>query len=175
MVFQQYDKDFDIPRVDSCLILQLEIVDTRPGSRSGDICISEIYFNDCLLSTASPGGCPIEKVYLNRAENELLLDDAENQGVTAYRDMAAVLQIIDISPNKRWAVVISIPAEIEGRAETTFLLFDLLNRELMNARLEKQTGNYLSGNEMYIETGENGRVYLNYSGTDFNFHQIELR
>jgi hypothetical protein len=174
-VLRQYEKDFDIPKADSCLILQLEIVDTRPGSRYGDICISEIYFNDCLLSTASAGGCPIEKVYLNREENELLLDDGENRGVRAYRDTAAVLQILDISPDKRWAIVISMPAEIEGRAETTFLLFDLLTRELMNARLEKQTGNYLSGNEMHIETGENGRVYLNYSGTGFNSHQIELR
>jgi hypothetical protein len=174
-VLQQYDKNFNIPKADSCLILQMEIVDTRPGSRYKDVCISEIYFNDCLLSPAATGFSPIKNVYLNRAENELLLDDADNRGVIAYRDTAAVLQIMDISPDNRWAVVISMPAEIEGRAETTYLLFDLVARELMNTRLEKQTGNYLSGNDMYIETGDNGRVYLNYSGTDFNFHKIELR
>lgn len=174
-VLQQYNKNFTIPKADSCLILQMEIVDTRPGRRYQDVCISEIYLNDCLLSTAAAGFSPIKKVYMNQAENELLLDDADNPGVIVYRDTAAVLQIMDISPDKRWAVVISMPAEIEGRAETTYLLFDFLTREQMNSQLEKQTGNYLSGNEMYIETGENGRVYLNYSGTDFEFHKIELR
>jgi hypothetical protein len=174
-VLQHYDKNFSIPQADSCLILQMEIVDTRTGSRYRDVCISEIYFNDCLLSTAAAGFSPIKKVYLNQAENELLLNDADKSGVIAYRDTAAVLQIMDISANKKWAVVMSMPAEIEGRVETTYLLVDLLSRKLMNTQLEKQTVNYLSGNEMYIETGENGRSYLNYSGTDFEFHTIELR
>jgi len=173
-VLQHYDETFNIPQADSCLILQMEIVDTHPGSRYEDVCISELYFNDRLLSPVAAGFSPIKKVYLNRRENELLVDE-DTGGVIVHRDTAAVLQIMDVSSDNRWAVVISMPAEIEGRAETTYLLFDLLTRKLMNSQLETQTGNYLSGNELYIETEGNGRSYLNYSGTDFNFHKIELR
>ncbi|MBN2688172.1 MAG: hypothetical protein JXR85_08330 [Deltaproteobacteria bacterium] len=174
-VFRQYDKNFKIPRADSCLILKIEMMDIRPGSRYKDICISEIYFNDCLLSPEAKRRSPVKSVYLNRAENELLVDDADDRGISVYRDMASVLQIVDISPDNRWAVVISMPAEIEGRAETTYLLFNLLSRKQMGSLLEKQTGNYLSGNEMYMKTTEQGRVYLHYSGTDFEFHNVELR
>ena len=175
MISKTFDADFQMPKAETCLILKLEILDIYCGSKYTDVCISEIFFNDCFISSHPQTANPIKKVYLNDDENTLLLDDSVHKREVVYCDTLSVLQIIDVSENKKWAIIISMPAEIEGRVETTYLLFDLLNKLMVNFQLEKCTGNYLPGNEMYFKSGENGRTYLTYLAKIGEIHKIELR
>jgi len=174
-VYLSYDSTYKMPKAETCLILKIEILETYPGSKYDDVCISEIFFNDCFISSHPQTANPIKKVYLNDDENTLLLDDSVHQRGVVYCDTLSVLQIIDVSENKKWAIIISMPAEIEGRVETTYLLFDLLNKLMVNFQLEKCIGNYLPGNEMYFKSDENGRTYLTYLAKDGEIHKIELR
>ena len=157
------------------MIVKIEVLDTYPGTKYDDICISEIFFNDCFVSLHRQTANLIEKVYLNAAENKLLLGDSIHSGKVIYSDPLSVLQLMEISDNKKWAIIISMPAEIEGRAETSYLLFDLSNKKMVNSQLERCTGSYLPGNEMYFESSGSGRIYLTYLTKDGEYNKIELR
>lgn len=174
-IYDLFDSDFEMPPGEECLILKLEIIDSYAGSKYDDVCISQIFFNDCFISPPLKKTNPVEKVYLNAAENVLLLDNSVQQGEVVYRDTLSVLQIIEVSENKKWAILISMPAEVDGRAETSYLLFDLLNRELVNEQVGKRIENYLPGNEIFLESDEGGRTYLSYFAKDGEYHRIELR
>jgi len=157
-VREVYDSEVGIPAADSALILRLEVLESRPGTRYDDICISEIFFNDRLVSPRPLSVPSIESVYVSEDEHALLMDTPDEKEMTVYRDGDSVLQLMETSENGKWAILIAMPAEIEGRAETTYLLVNCYNREVVNAQLESITGDYLAGNEMYFETGEDGSV-----------------
>lgn len=170
IVYDSFNSEFNLQTAETCLILKMEILDAWPGNKYNDVCISEIFFNDRFVSPHNSKISPIENIYLNKDENTLLIDNDEKMGVTIYRDTLSVLQIIDISKDKRWAILISMPAEIEGRAETNYLLADLINKKVVNSQLEKITGNYITGNAMFFETGVNDETFL-----IFDENRIELR
>jgi len=174
-VHQYYDANMQPSRADSCLILKINILETYPGTKYDDICISEIFYNDCFISYPTTGHKKIEKIYLNDKENTLLVDEADKKGLIVYSDSSSVLQIIEISDDKKWAILISMPAKIEGRTETIYLLADLINKQVVNTQLEQYTGNYISGNDMRFLSGNDGRVYLVYTGSDFKEYRIELK
>ena len=175
VIYDLFNSEFKMPPGEECLILKIEIVDSYAGSKYDDVCISEIFFNDCFLSPQLKKINPVEKVYLNTAENALLLDNSVQQGKLVYSDTLSILQIMEVSENKKWAILISMPAENEGRAETSYLIFDLLNKAMVNGQLEKSIGNYMPGNEIYFDSGESGRTYLTYFAKDGEYHKIELR
>jgi len=175
LIYDLFNSEFKMPQGEECLILKLEIIESYAGSKYDDVCISEIFFNDCFISPPLQKANPAENVYLNAAENELLLDNSVQQGEVVYRDTSSVLQIMEVSDNKKWAIIISMPAEIEGRAETSYLLFDLVNKKMLNSQLERYTGSYFPGNAMYFESGGSGRIYLTYLAKDGEYSKIELR
>jgi len=175
MVSRSFDSKFKLPKADECLILQTEILETFEGTKYNDVCISEIFFNDRFIS---PGPAPknnISKVYTNQDENTILVDTKAKQGNIIYSEPSSVLQIIEVSKNKKWAIAISMPAEIQGRVETKYLLVDLVNRKIVNSQLEKSTGNYYSGNEMYFETANDNVLYLLYNAKDGKYYKLELK
>lgn len=173
-ISKSFDSEFKQPKADVCLIIKMEILDAFPGTKYDDICISQVFFNNRFLAFHHENSNPILKVYLNKEENSLLLDDKVNQRVVVYTDTSSVLQIIDVSTNKKWAILISMPADIQGRVETTYLLADLVNKKIVNAHLEKVTGNYLSGNEMYFESRDDGLLDLIYISKDGKYCRLEL-
>ncbi len=172
---RSYDTEFEIPGAETCLILKIEVLDTYPGTKYDDICISEIFFNDCFVSLHRQTANLIEKAYLNTAENALLVDDSAHRGEVVYSDTSSVLQLMETSDNKKWGIIITMPAEIEGRVETSYLLFDLSNKKMVNSQLARYTGSYLPGNEMYFESSGSGRIYLTYLAKDGEYNKIELR
>lgn len=174
-VRQHYHANFNIPVAHTCWILKFEITETRPGTRYDDICVSEIFFHDRLISSGSLTSAQIEKVYLDPGENTLLVDHAYDRGVVVYHDPYSILQIIEVPENKKWAILISVPAEIQGRVETNYLLVDLLRKEVVNERLERYTDDYYSGNPLRFETGEDGTLYLVYMATDGSEQKTELQ
>ena len=174
-VYLSYDSTYNIPKAANGLILEIEVIETYPGNKYDDVCISELFFNDRFISPQLQTANPVDKIYLNTAENALLLDNSVHQGKVVYSDTLSILQIIEVSENKKWVILISMPAEVEGRAETSYLLFDLFNRVMVNSQLKKSAGNYLPGNEIYFDSDESGRTYLTHFAKDGEYHKIELR
>jgi hypothetical protein len=82
---------------------------------------------------------------------------------------------VDVSKNKKWAVLISMPADIQGRAETTYLLADLVNRRIVNKELEKVTDTYTSGTELFFDYNKEGQLFLKYYDQEFNEKILELK
>ena len=116
----------------------------------------------------------IEDVYVDESEHSLIIDSGSFKS-TAYTDTSAVLQLIDITKDFRWAILISMPAEVDGRVETSYLLIDIKNRENMNPFLETETGRYLDGNHMEFKTSSDGKTILNCVGYDGENYELELK
>lgn len=94
--------------IDTFSLVKLEIIDVWEGSQyKDDICISEIYFNDCYMSHVNNNDYEIKRVYLNAEENELLIDKADTT-IVVYTDKASVLQSIQLSDDKKWAILITM-------------------------------------------------------------------
>ncbi|MDA3886710.1 MAG: hypothetical protein PF638_14040 [Candidatus Delongbacteria bacterium] len=102
----------------------------------------------------------IKNVYVDKSEQSLIIDSGSFKSC-AYKDTSAILQLMEVTEDFRWAILISMPAEIEGRAATTYLLIDIKNRKNMNSWLETETGRYLGGNYMEFEISTDGKTYLN--------------
>ncbi len=172
-VIKQYHADFQMPIADTCMMLKLEVLKTRAGSKYDDICISEVFFNNCYIAPTPFVENKIENVYLNKNENALWIENKEG-AIEIYRDGTCVFQILEVSDNKKWAILIEMPANISGRAETVYLLVDLINQEIVNSKLDNITGTYSFGSEMYFNANSE-KPELLYYGTDGELRSIELR
>ncbi len=160
---EYFGSTFNMDVNKKCLILKLEIIDTWKGTHYDDICISELFFNNIFVTFQSIKPRQISNVYISDAENALLIDDNTGKGIVVYQDKESILQLIDVSHDKKWAILISMAAEIEGRAETFYLLVDLVNKEVVNNMLEKCLGNYLSGSELFFDDRGSASVFLMYN------------
>ena len=116
----------------------------------------------------------IKDVFVDESEHNLIID-SDSFTSAAYRDTSAVLQLIEVTKDFRWAILISMPADIEGRAETLYILIDIKNRENMNSWLETETGRYLDGNYMEFKTSSDGKTILNCEGYDGENYEVELK
>ena len=170
----RFKDQMNMSPADTCLILQIEILDVKHGSEYKDICISEIFFSNRLVTDHSNEN-DIDKVYLNEEENTLMIQTDDQEEITVYEDKQSVLQLVDISKNRKWAILISMPAEIQGRAETTYLLADLVNKKIVNQVIEKSTGRFIAGTELFFDYDSCGNLYLNYYDQDYNERKVELK
>ncbi len=166
-----FREKFSMPVNHSCRLLKIEIQEVYPGTRWQDICISEIFFDNRFVAGYPRKITEYEAIKINKQENALIMRDNQ-QEIIAYKDPSSVLQLMDISSDSRWAVLISMPAEIQGRAETTYLLVNLATRSVVNEQLEKSMPNYQYGDPIDFEYGENGELYLLFVS---NGKRIELR
>ena len=66
----------------------------------------------------------IEDVYIDESEHSLIIDSGSFKS-TAYTDTSSVLQLIEVTKDLRWAILISMPAKIQGRVETSYILIDI--------------------------------------------------
>ena len=172
---KQYNNEFNIPQSHACLILKMEIINIYEGSKYNDICISEVFFNDCLIAFHPTSTKAINNLYLNESENALLADDENNKEIVIYSDTLSVLQIIEISKDKRWAIILSMPAAIEGRTATNYLLFDIINKKKVTPRIEEIAEGYSCGDPIFFEQGMNDTLYLIYTNKEGRYSKIKLR
>ena len=133
-ISNDFRSNFTMPLMDSIVLISIQIVETYPGSLYQDICISELYFNEAYTSsTHEEDQNEIDSVYLSENENTLLV----NKGSKAYEAKNSVLQLIETSKDMSWAIVISMPDELDGRAETTYELIDLIGRKAITEKIAK--------------------------------------
>jgi hypothetical protein len=133
-------------------ILQLRIMDIYHGGKYDDTCVSEI-------NTAMPeDNITVMNVYLNDAENTILMDTKEDKGIVLDSAPDAVFQLMEISPDKQWVIVIKMPGEVgNSRVETTYLLY--------NTRLKMRVPPELLSTDvgdLYDFTQKGDATYLNY-------------
>ena len=140
-------------KLDWQYILQIKLVDVFSGSKYSDTCISEIMFD------TAPRQYPVvEKIYVNKPENTIFMDTKSASNIILDQDPHAVFQIVAVSANRQWVIVIKMPAEIgSSRAETTYVLY--------NTRLKSHVPPKTLGadvGEMYDFEQTGGKTYLNY-------------
>jgi len=129
-VLSRLDSCFPFPLMDTLVIVKMEILSVYQGTVYDDICISEIFFNDCYVPSAGKAiVSPIVNVYMDEDENTLLVDTEGQKAVAVHDENESVLQIVDVTGDNRWAIVISMPGEAPGRVETQYRVIDLMNRE----------------------------------------------
>jgi len=168
-VYQYYDSTWAHPIADTCLIGKMEVLESNAGTKYKDICISEIFFHDRFVSYKPKSHPQIKKVYENPEQTALLLDDTEKKGEVVFRDTSRIVHLMQVSADKRWAIILTQPAKIQGRAETTYHLLDLVNKEIVNRSIESITGVDVSMG-MVFETSDEGNLYL-----DYYDNRIELK
>jgi len=139
-------------QLDVRFILQLRIKDVYKGGKYDDTCISEI-------KTALPkDDMVVTQVYLNAAENVILMDTKTNKKIVLDSAPDAVFQLVALSHDKQWVIEIKMPAQSGGsRVETSYRLY--------NTRLKKQIDAGLLGpdvGDMYDFSRKGAKTYLNY-------------
>ncbi len=160
-VRRKYRDTNDFPLEISILIAKLEILESYPGSKYEDICISEIFLNDRFVPNRPASYPKIKKVYENAEQNAILLDDTENNKQMVFKDTSKIVQLLELSPDKKWAIMLTMPKEIKGRAETIYHLLDLVNRKEVTQQIERVTRDQIDLG-MTFETGEYGKLFLDY-------------
>jgi hypothetical protein len=146
--------------IDSMALIRLDISDIYEGDRyKQDVCISEIFFDNCyavIVDKEQKG--EITDVYQNDAEDALWINK-NDKAIEVYADSTSSLQIIEQSKDNEWAIVIAMPNDIYGRAEVTYMLFDLIQGKLINDKLKNILDAYNPGEPLYLNEID-GKVYI---------------
>jgi len=161
--------------IDTMGIMKFDISGVYEGTRyKDDDCISEIFFDNCyaVMADKQKGGS-ISHVYLNETEDALWIDKNDEQ-VRVYADSVSTLQIIQQSNTNEWAILIAMPKDIGERAEATYLLFDLIQEDLITDELQHVLQAYDPGEPLYLEHME-GKVYVVNESATGKDAPVELR
>ncbi len=171
---KNFDKPKDFNRklriIDTSIIVQVVISDTYKGSKSTDVCISEIFLNNTFVS-GNPKTPEITKVYTNKAENTLLIDTKNKKGIIVLSNNNKfvnklmmedeyIYQILDISKNKKWAIISVLPAHPgPGRVEEINILVDLSKKKILKHEMFGLYDFYSDNGDTYVET-DKGKILL---------------
>lgn len=158
------------PQLIPALILKIEILDSYPGTKYNDVCISEIFFNDRFVTAYPNKYMEIQEVYIED-ENTLLIDYKNKKKVVAFKNTSSVFTMVDYPEKSNWAVLHYVPNSSAGqgsRTEESYALVDLKNKKIVEKEFEKCTGQH----PYLIEKGDDGKTLLTtFEGT----YKIELK
>lgn len=164
-ISNDFRSKYTIPVMDTIVLVSIQIIETYPGSLYQDICISELYFNEAYTSSSHEEvQNEIDSVYLSENENTLLV----NKGSKAYEGKNSVLQIIETSKDMSWAIVISMPDELDGRVETTYELIDLIGRKAITEKLQEINASFQKGAPIWFIENNKGTFLVS------KVHDIEI-
>ena len=158
------------PQLIPGLILKIELLDSYPGTKYNDVCISEIFFNDRFVTAYPNKYMEIQKVYIED-ENTLLIDYKNKKKVVVFKDTSSVFTMVDYPEISNWAILHYVPNGTVGqgsRIEELYALVDLKNKKIVEKEFEKCTGQY----PFLIEKGDDGSILLT---TFEDAYKIELK
>ncbi len=158
----------------STYILRLSFTKNYAGNKYSDNCLSELFFNNKYMRPLHHAVPLIDTVRTNKQETALYYEAPEGKQIQVYSDTSSVLQIAEVSPKKRWATIIAMPLESEGRIATTYHLIDLWNRELVDEEFAKATGDYVPGSMLLLERDEQNNPELHYYTPDYEIKKVRL-
>lgn len=156
-------------------VLRMEIIDVYPGVLYPDICLSEVCFNDALWTPLPNGERMPVSVLVNDKENSLVSKDLKGQESVVFIDSNSVLQLMEVSENKKWAIVNALPRELQGRPESNYILIDIINGVNRNSELLKFLENYQSGDMIFFGEDNLGRLVVVFIGIDGMEQRVLLR
>ncbi|MFW5658334.1 MAG: NADase-type glycan-binding domain-containing protein [Bacteroidota bacterium] len=172
-VLDEYKTHFDASLLDTLVLAKIEINSIYQGTVYDDICISEIFFNDCYLSAEGNASFEsVDSIYMNETENTLLIDTEEQTAITVYNEQESMLQIADITPDNRFAILISVPVEAGGRVETQYRVIDLVSKEEISGIIENLIPGYNTGEPVFFEHKDLRNFLVSQSDI---LNKIELR
>lgn len=167
------------------LLVKLKVIDVYKGSKYDDICISEIFLNNVFEyfdksvesvnnnQNSKQNNFKINKKELNNIKNVFvgknnhdLIVEFNDKYIIRYKSESSIIQLVDISKDKRWIIIIEIPEEnVSGHVETKYSLIDLLTGKKVNSIFKKYTGIDITIGPIYFEDEERFKnkviIYLN--------------
>ena len=161
-VKRKYLDQFDEPIYQLAVILRLEIAEVYKGTKYDDTCISELFFNDTFIADyRNQKFDAVADVYADENnESQLIFELPNGKTTIAITDPEAVFQIVDLSPCKRWAVVIKMPSAVgEGRVETEYMLLNTHLNRFINDDVEQACNISLAGQSFFF-LEKDGEVFL---------------
>jgi len=160
--------------VQSGFFISISLDEIYKGTKYQDVCISELFFNRPYEAENTTGIKKIERVYTSNDEHSVYIDTENQIETEIYNDKERILSIEQISDNKEWAVAYSEPAKAEGRVETSYLLFDLINKKEISNEIKLRYKDYVPGSTIYFnQVGE--KLFLVYYTADNLKNFIELK
>jgi hypothetical protein len=154
--------------------IAISVDEIYKGTKYNDVCISEIFFNSPYVTSYPKTNYKINSVFINDDENALFIKTDKSKNVLIYQDKTSVLQLLEVSQNKEWAILIAMPTENSGRTGTIYLLIDLVNKRLINNELKIQYKDFVPYTDFYFEQISD-KLFLKYFVQDGLYNLIELK
>lgn len=152
-----FHKMHKYPIDETCFILQIDFTDAWTGTRNSDVCISEIAFNDRVWASSARKS-QIEKVYVEN-NHTLLIDKRNDKRVIAFQSDSHIVQLVQISPSNKWAIIILMADKNKGRNEAAYYLINLNEKSIANKLIKTSTGHLPSTNPMYFKIDDNKTIF----------------
>jgi len=139
-------------------IIRLKILSVYSGAKYDDTCLTAFLFDDHApeVKTSLEDNT---KIYVNESQNAILMTDENGKTETLVRDTKSIFQIVDISPDKKWLIVIHMPANISHtRVETDYQLYNTeLRKKIPGSLIADGAG------ELYSFDGDGENIFLMYA------------
>ena len=138
------DENSDIKIADASFILKIEIVDVYQGTKYDDVCISELFFNNRLVTPSPLKDNKLVNVYIKN-DTVLMADYANEKGVIIKKDASSVFTMVDGIKNANFAILHYVKNDEvgAGRIEEHYSLVDLKNKKIVDKEFARCTGNSL--------------------------------
>ena len=163
------DENSDIKIADASFVLKIKILDVYKGTKYNDVCISELFFNNRLVTPSPLKENKVVNVYIKN-DNVLMADYANEKAVVIYKDTSSAFTMADWNKNGSFAILHYVRNDEvgSGRIEELYSLIDLKNRKVVDRKFKKCTGY----SPMFgILKKEDGRYYIE----NIEKYDIELK
>ena len=142
-------------------ILCLEIIDVYSGAESRNACVSELWYGENETPAVIPQNKDV-KIYINEKRDTVLLDTAHEKGVLLEQNSDYIFEILEISKDRNWFIVLRIPSSItDVNIKTDYSLY--------HTKLRKKVPGEMIGEgagEFYGFEGEGDSTCLLYANND---------
>lgn len=151
---EAYNQKYKDPISETEIIIKLEIEEVYEGSEWDDTCLSEISFNNVFIYNLIIEKLQsIDSIYISKNGNSILVNSYDDIGKILINDENAVFQLIDVSSDKQWAIIIRMSAEPhKGRKETEYLLLNTFMGEFVNEKIKTNCCKNLSDSFFFLST-----------------------
>ncbi|NOZ13277.1 MAG: hypothetical protein GXO69_06465 [Acidobacteria bacterium] len=108
------------------LLISFKIRSVYRGSRWNDTCLSEL----SLSFPESSAEKPVSAVTTNEAESTVFLKHPDGTTDTLLKDSDSIFRILELSPDKKWVILIWMPAHpAPGDIPTRYFLYNTISKK----------------------------------------------
>ncbi len=109
-------------KVQRFLIVSCKIQSVYRGSKWNDTCLSELSFT--FPKSISRKLAPVRAISTDGDEHSVFLNRTDGTKDILVKDVDSIFQIVEVSPDKEWVILIQMPSHPgPGRVETRYLLY----------------------------------------------------